>query len=173
MIEAIVVVSIVILLTSITVPGTVSALRTGRVNQAISMIDTANSDAQRFARATDSYGATEYYGVRITGGTPPHKIAVIYGVPGSANAVTGLEKNLSPSVLIYQGDSVLETSLEWYYQYGTGFPTEGSSPAGPTVPIGTSDSPVATSLSVRTLDGNANILFQIFEVAIFHRQEFE
>lgn len=170
MIEAIMVVSIVIILTSITVPGSVSALRAGRVNQAVSILDTANSDAQRFSRAGDASDPNNYYGVRLEGGQPPHRISVIYGNTTSAPAISGLTRSLNPNVLIYNGDSPLSGSVVWFYQGATGFPIAANNLNGPTIAVGTPSSPVTTDLSIRSSDGQFNTRIQIFEVGLMNRE---
>jgi type II secretory pathway pseudopilin PulG len=172
MVEMIVVIAIIVLLTSITVPGTVSALRQGRINQAVSILDSAHSDAQRFARASDGTVSNEYYGVKLIGGQPPHRIQVTYGSAGSGSAITGLNRALNPNVLIYVDNVPLETSVEWTYQYGTGFPTATSSPTGPTVGIGLASNLTIPALSLRSLDGGSTIRIEIFDVGLLNREEF-
>ncbi|TVR47757.1 MAG: hypothetical protein EA402_00985 [Planctomycetota bacterium] len=170
MVEAIVVVALIIILTSITVPNSVSALRHGRVSQAVTLLDTANSDAQRFARASDGSEGAGLYGVRIEGGPPPHRISVIHGQGASAAAIPNLTRRLNPNVLFYQGDSPLSGSVVWYYQPSTGFPVSASQPNGSAVAIGTSSSPVIQDLTIRSVDGSLRVRCRIFEVGIFNRE---
>lgn len=170
MIEAIVVVGIVIILTSITVPGSVSALRNGRVNQAVSILNTANADAQRFARASETLSGDQRYGVRLEGSQPPHRISVIYGTGASAPAIEGLSRTLNPGVLIYNGESPLSGDAVWFYQPATGFPIAASNIHGPTIAIGTAESPVSTLLSMRSADGQSRIRCRIFEIGLFNSE---
>ena len=173
MIEAIMVISLIIILTSITVPGSLSALRSGRVNQAVSILETTSSDAQRFARSTINNTDGNFYGVRIEGGSPPHRVSVIYGNTVNAPAIDGLTKQLNANVLFYDGENVLTSNLVWFFQDSTGFPVTVNNIAGAAVSIGTSSSPIVESLSIRSTDGNVKVQCQIFEVGLFNREKFE
>ena len=173
MIEAIMVISLVIILTSITVPGSISALRDGRVNQAVSKLETFNSDAQRFARSSINNASGDYYGVRIEAGSRPHRISIVFGNDGNAPAIQGLTRALNPNVLFYAGEDVLSSNVTWFYQYGTGFPIAANNLLGENVSIGTASSPVVSDLSLRSTDGNRQVRCEIFEVGLFNREKIQ
>ena len=101
-IELIVVVSVIILLVSLTVPSIMPALKKGAVNDAATAIQRACSQARQLARTRQEpslsagTGGIKYWGVNVVVPTDPAKAAyaaVIFGnsVPGGAN--TALENN--------------------------------------------------------------------------------
>ncbi|TVR14744.1 MAG: hypothetical protein EA401_03890 [Planctomycetota bacterium] len=172
MVEVIIVIALVIILTSVTVPGSMSSLRVSRVNQAVAMLDMANNDAQRFARASHS-SDDGFFGIRLHGGQPPHRISVIYGSDSSAPALTGLSRSLNPGVLIYHGESPLEHDLVWFYQPAKGFPVAAGALQAGTIAIGTPGSPVSENLSIRSNDGASRVQCRIFEVGLFNRERIQ
>lgn len=172
LIEIVLVLGIVAALAAIAVPNSVHALRQGAVGRAATALDLCHNDANRFARSGQLNQASSWYGVRLVGGPPPHRVEVFWGPDTAAPAIDGLSRPLNPGVLFYDGAAPLATNLTWFYQHGTGFPLDPDNATGAAIAIGTSTSPVCTDLSIRSTDGTVRRQVKVFEIGLLYLEEF-
>jgi len=175
-IEMLVVVSVLILLTAMSVPGLVGAVRRGRVNEAASAVIGAATTARQLART--SARSSDYFGVVVVADEVPAYVAVTYGRTADkasillANRARAegpdnqplYKRTLNRNVMIYSGAQPLIGSNGWMYQYRTGVPVVTAATNAPAVDI--------AGISLRTLDGRQSSALAIYRVGLINVLEF-
>ncbi len=155
--ELLVVIAIMVLMVGLAVPSVSESYQRTRVGNAANAIQEAHRQARQLARQEGLPDPAHvptgqaHFGVRVTS----TYAEVTYGGPRWGRAYFPFPKGV---IAVSNGAAV--GTIEWIYQYGTGYPTDLPSYATPgqvsqAINIGVSGSSVR-DLRVRTVDGTAD-----------------
>ncbi len=175
-IEMVVVLGIIMLLASMSLPGLLGALRKGRISDAASSIMNASSIATGLARSGQASPMRYGVVVVVDDGLPSY-VAVTYGLDatratiltdGGAPAKPVCRIPFNRNVVVFDGNVPMTSNKGWQYQSRTGFPIQTGSPMVPTNIGAVPDAP----FSVRSLDDQVRVGIAIYSIGVANAQEF-
>lgn len=156
-IELLIVIAIMVLMVGLAVPSVSESFQRTRVQNAANAIQEVHRQARHLARTEGlsdpalGPATQDHFGVRITATTAE----VTYGGARWGDATITFPTGV---VAVSNGSAV--GTLQWHYQYGTGYPTAVTNYTTPgqlsqAINVGVTSSPIVDDLQVRTVDGTA------------------
>lgn len=170
--ELLVVIAIMVLMVGLAVPSVTESYQRTRVQNAANAIQEAHRQARILARSQGQPAGAAHFGVRVT----DTYAEVLYGPSRWGKAVFPFPPGVVAVTSGGAGDAAVG-SVDWTYQYGTGYPTNLVTYAAPgqlgqAINVGVDGSPVLTDLRVRTVDGTTrgrhSASIRIFSIGVSH-----
>ncbi len=167
-VEILIVLSVMAVLASMTMPMLLVSMRRARVHEAANAIMEVSSQARRLERRVTS--GADYYGVVIYNqpvGPIPRCVALTYA--GSILMEGGKPVSLRPinaNVDVFDGGASLvngATNSQWMYRHRTALPIQVAASTAPPVSI--------LGLELRTLDGRLRSSVSIYSVGLINVQD--
>lgn len=161
-IEVLVTLSIAILLGTMSVVGTLPALRRGRVAESLDILREMSNDARRHSRAC--VDPATRFGLRIDGSSVPNRIDLLRDDEVIASG------EFDPISQIFAGEHPLTGVRQWWYQPRTGFPFNPTT--GQPIAVGAGARGTPDHLSLRTIDQQVRTAFAIYSIGVVGFQDF-
>jgi type II secretory pathway pseudopilin PulG len=189
-IELLVVLGIIILLMSMSVPGLVGALRKGKVNDAANTIVRVSSQGRQLARTRQIGAATKFYGMVLVNDETPAYAALTYGTTASKTTILHrggdptkpevCKLNFNRNITLMLDAAPLTAELGWMYQYRTGYPIIVNNITASSVNIGAPNLPAVDAIdsrfskviSVMTIDGKYKSAVAIYQIGLANIQDY-